>query len=136
MVAYNRSENGIKEEEDEAGGDLDGYELWREMKTQVKLLREDMDTADVKYHAQEPTDLLLRAPAGAHSERSLAPAGPSSALSFLSGPPSGLGGGRVERNLNSPHLTTDCDFRYAPLINDEGRFTDSRYDGIASRVLL
>ena len=73
-IAGNRSENGIEDEED---GDLDKYELWREMKRQVKLLREDMDTRDArvaKYHVQEPTDLALQAPVDfAQSERSSVP---------------------------------------------------------------
>lgn len=43
-IAGNRSENEKRGGGDDEGGDLDDYELWREMKKQVKLLREDMDT--------------------------------------------------------------------------------------------
>ena len=41
-IAGRRSEEGGGSDDD--GGDLDDYELWREMKKQVKLLRDDMGT--------------------------------------------------------------------------------------------
>lgn len=43
-IAGNRSEDETRGGGDDEGGNLDDYELWREMKKQVKLLREDMDT--------------------------------------------------------------------------------------------
>lgn len=43
-IAGNRSEDEKRGGGDDEGGNLDDYELWREMKKQVKLLREDMDT--------------------------------------------------------------------------------------------
>lgn len=42
-IAGRRSENSIRGGGDDEGGDLDDYELWREMKKQVKALRDDMD---------------------------------------------------------------------------------------------
>ena len=112
VIAGNRSENQIRGGGDDEGGDLDDYELWREMKTQVQLLKEDMDTRVVRYHAQEITDLACQGP---QSERS----------PFRPGAP------RNARSLNNPQLTdVDRDSRHAPLMTDEGRFLDSRFDGV------
>ena len=47
VIAGNRSEEGIRGGGDDEGGDLDDYELWREIKKQVKQLRDDMDTRTV-----------------------------------------------------------------------------------------
>ena len=74
-IANNRSETGIRGGGDDDGGDLDDYELWREMKKQVRSLRDDMDSSDVKYHTQEPLDLMLQSP----EPTTTAPAGSSSA---------------------------------------------------------
>lgn len=41
-IAGHRSEEGVRGGGDDEGGDLDDYELWREMKNQVKALRDDM----------------------------------------------------------------------------------------------
>lgn len=41
-IAGHRSEDGTKGGGDDEGGDLDDYEFWREMKNQVKALRDDM----------------------------------------------------------------------------------------------
>ncbi|KAL9027730.1 MAG: hypothetical protein Q9196_003787 [Gyalolechia fulgens] len=41
-IAGRRSEEGVRGGGDDAGGDLDDYELWREIKMQVKSLRDDM----------------------------------------------------------------------------------------------
>ena len=54
VIAGNRAEESVGGGDDE-GSDLDEYELWREMKKQVKLLRDDMDTGPsndprVQYH--------------------------------------------------------------------------------------
>ncbi|KAL9598089.1 MAG: hypothetical protein Q9219_004720 [cf. Caloplaca sp. 3 TL-2023] len=46
-IAGHRSEGGVKDDEEGGGGDLDDYELWREMKRQVKALRDDMDNSRV-----------------------------------------------------------------------------------------
>ena len=127
-IAGNRSENGIEIEED---GDLDKYELWREMKRQVKLLREDMDARDArvaKYHVQEPTDLALQAPVDiAQSERGSAPSTTHDAITNV---PLRPRASRASRNLNN--TTVDCDFRHAPLMTDDGMFMDSSFNGINS----
>ena len=47
VIAGRRSEDGARGGGDDEGGDLDDYELWREMKKQVKQLRDDMDTRSI-----------------------------------------------------------------------------------------
>lgn len=131
VIAGNKSENGAQGSGDEeGGGDLDDYELWREMKTQVQSLREDLDTKGVKYHVQEPMDLALQAPVDTQEERSSRPAGPSTTpdavVSDLLLRP---GASRAARNLNNPRFAiVDCDSRHAPLMTDRGMFIDSRFD--------
>lgn len=130
VIAGKRSEDGVRGGGDDEGGDWDDYELWREMKIQVSLLRDDMDTSGVKYHTQEPMDLAWRAPANTQSPTTTAPTSPDDALSNL---PFRPGANRAARNLNNPRLTTtDCDSRHAPLMTDGGLFVDSRFDGISS----
>lgn len=125
-IAGNRSEDGVRGGGDDEGGDLDDYELWREMKRQVRLLRQEMDTTGVKYHVQEPMDLAWRAPDDVQSPATTA----SGAFAKL---PFRPGTNRAEQNLNNPRLTaTDCDSRFAPLMTDGGMFVDSRFDGISS----
>ncbi|KAL8937008.1 MAG: hypothetical protein Q9216_004637 [Gyalolechia sp. 2 TL-2023] len=46
-IAGHRSEDGVRGGGDDEGGDLDDYELWREMKNQVKALRDDMGSQKV-----------------------------------------------------------------------------------------
>ena len=131
-IAGNRSENGIG---DEGDGDLDKYELWREMKRQVKLLREDMDTKDAtvaKYHVQEPNDLALQAPVDiVQRERSSAPSTTHDAITNV---PLRPRASRASRNLNN--MTVECDSRHAPLMTDDGMFMNSRFDGINSISVL
>lgn len=135
-IAGNRSEDGIRGGGDDDGGDLDDYELWREMKKQVKLLREDMDTSTVKYHVQEPMDLAWQAPDHIQiaTTTKTAPSGSSTTTpDSSSNLPFRPGSNRAARNLNNPRLTTtDRDFRHAPLLTDGGMFVDSRFDGISS----
>lgn len=52
-IAGHRSEEGIRGGGDDEGGDLDDYELWREMKKQVKALRDDMDNTKLAAAAVE-----------------------------------------------------------------------------------
>ena len=128
-IAGNRSENGIEDEED---GELDKYELWREMKRQVKLLREDMDTTDARvptYHVQEPPDLALQAPVDiAQSERTSVP---STTYDAITNVPLRSRTSRASRNLDD-NTTVECDSRHAPLMTDDGMFMDNRFDGINS----
>ena len=127
-IAGNRSENGIEDDED---GDLDKYELWREMKRQVELLREDMDTGDAgvaKYHMQEPTDLALQAPVDiAQSERRSAPSTTHDAITNVPLRPRAS-----QASSNLDNIILECDSRHAPLMTDDGMFIDSRFDGINS----
>ena len=122
-IAGNRSENGIWDDRDDDDGDLDDYELWREMKTQVRLLRQDMDTSVVKYHANEPKDLASQAPIRARYAHSKSPAGIPSALSNLPFRPKAS---REPLNINNPVVANiGCDSMHAPLMTDNGFFVDS-----------
>lgn len=118
-IAQNRSENGIKGGGDDDGGDLDDYELWREMKKQVRALRNDMDSGVVvRYHTQEPLDLMLQPPEPATTTPAGSPFRPAS--------------NRAARNLMNPRLTNvDRDFNHAPLLTDGHRFLDTRFDEIS-----
>ena len=119
-IAHNHSENGIRGSGDDDGGDLDDYELWREMKKQVRSLRDDMSSG-VKYHSQEPLDLMLPSPETATTP----PAGSSSA-------PFRPASNRAARNLNNPRLINiDRDFNHAPLMTDGHMFLDSRFEEIS-----
>ena len=126
-IAGNRSEEGTKGGRDEEGGDLDDYELWREMKRQVSLLRDDMNTwsGSATYHAQEPLDLAWRAP---DNIQSLAMTDSPTTPDALANLPFRPASNRAARNLHNPRLTTDCDSRHAPLITKDGMFIDSRFD--------
>lgn len=152
-IAGNRSESGIRGGGDDEGegGDLDDYELWREMKRQVRLLRDDMDTRDVvKYHTQDPLDLAWRpayrssgskSPTMTSSSSSTATATttaqPPPNNNAFSALPFRPGANRADRNLNNPRLmATDCDARHAPLMTDGGLFVDSRFDGISSAKVI
>ena len=127
-IANDRSENGIKGGGDDGGEDLDDYELWREIKKQVRALRNDMDSGVVvKYQREEPMDLMLQPPEPATA----APAGSSST------PPFRPASNRAARNLMNPRLTNiDRDFNHAPLMTDGHKFLDTRFDeiSIARRV--
>ena len=48
VIASHRTDEGVPENGEDEGGDLDDYELWREMKEQVKLLREEMSAKAAK----------------------------------------------------------------------------------------
>ena len=136
-IAGNRSEHGVRGGGDEDGGDLNDYELWREMKRQVRLLRDDMDTRSVNYHVQEPMDLAWRKPNNIQSPAVTVPAGSSTTPDAFSNLPFRPGSSRAARNLNNPRLTTtDCDSRHAPLMTDGGFFVDSRFDGISSATVF
>ena len=136
-IAGNRSEDAVRGGGDDEGGDLDDYELWREIKKQVKLLRDDMDTRDRTHGSRiEGVEEDLSWKTFDHhpvSENPVPPANPSAApvphpkLPFR---PRGKGNPR----LNA--LTVDCDSRHAPLITDGGLFLDSRFDALNSLDLV
>ena len=146
-IAGHRSESGIRGGGDDGdGGDLDDYELWREMKRQVRLLREDMDTwGVVKYHTQDPLDLAWRAPDNSTNSTQSSTMTSSSTSTTIPPPPNNAfsalpfrpGANRADRNLYNPRLmATDCDARHAPLMTDGGLFVDSRFDGISSARVI
>ncbi|KAL8860060.1 MAG: hypothetical protein Q9178_003609 [Gyalolechia marmorata] len=66
-IAGHRSEEmtrgGGPDDDDDDGGDLDAFELWREMKTQVKALREDMGNNSVKGPSSAPVLMMNDLPA-------------------------------------------------------------------------
>ena len=131
-IAGNRSENGASMAHggNEEGGDLDDYELWREMKKQVKLLREDMDTkGPTKYHAEEPMDLDLAPQAWSDSTKSeRSPTHLDTITNLPLRPRSQPRGNRTVRHFKSPYPTpADCDGRNAPLVTDDGQFLDSSW---------
>ena len=131
-IAGNRSENSIEEEED---GDLDKYELWREMKRQVRLLREDMDSRGAgvaKYHMQEPTDLAIQAPVDiTQSERGSAPSTIHDVITNVQIRPRAS---QASRYLDNTII--GCDFRHAPLMTDDGMFMNSGFDVFSSISVL
>ena len=53
-IAGHRSEESVHGGGDDNDDDLDDYELWREMKKQVKSLREDMDNGSVETASNLP----------------------------------------------------------------------------------
>ncbi len=71
-IAGHRSEESVRGGGDDSDGDLDDYELWREMKKQVEALRKDMDnssnaTNSTCAHTTEPS---MTGPAPAPVSRS------------------------------------------------------------------
>ena len=127
-IVQNESETGIRGGGDEDGGDLDDYELWREMKKQVRSLRDDMSSG-VKYHTQELLDLILQSPETATTAPVGSSSTPPNAFSNLPFRPAS---NRAARNLMNPRLTNiDRDFNHAPLITDGHMFLDSRFDEIS-----
>lgn len=54
----NRFKNEVRGDEDDEGEYIDNYKLQREIKTQIKLLREDIDINIVKYYIEKSIDLV------------------------------------------------------------------------------
>ena len=129
-IAGNRSEDGIRGGGDEEGGDLDDYELWREMKRQVKLLRDDMDThvmhgldnsgfvedlswKDLNYAEEAAVPLTLPAPVRM----------PQSRLPYRTrGGCHGLARSREDFRLAD--RKTNFDTRQPLLVNEDGKFLE------------
>lgn len=122
VIASNRSENGISGGDDDEGGDLDDYELWREMKKQVKLLRNDMGSKSVGSR-YEGVDASAGLSWRAMDTSIVPPSDPPAALPFR--PRGGRGGRSID---NSPLMTLDCDANNVPLMTDGDMFLDSRFD--------
>ena len=142
VIAGNRSEDSIRGGGDDEGGDLDDYELWREIVKQVKLLRDDMDSRN----AQPSSNLtiiedLTCKDLGQDQEIGV----PSSAVVSSGQSRDQLpvrakeGGYGVSRGQLDPRLagqTFDRDASHAPLMTDGGKFIDSRFGGVAGLELL
>lgn len=132
-IAGHRSEGEIRGGGDDEGGDLDDYELWREMKVQVKLLRDDMDTRSQwsADHLGIVEDLSWRELH--HSKeatvKSTVPA--TSQLPFRK-KGDGCGAARRQQNPRPAGMVVDCDARHAPLMTSEGKFLDSSFGGVGS----
>ncbi len=149
-IAGHRSESeGAADGGDDEGGDLDDYELWREMKKQVKALREDMDTHDNEAHGvnQGLEDLSWKevdkepAPAAVLGLKSAvwAPGTRSVESKLAFRPGAGAGAGPATRRQQNPRLTgfsVDHDDKATPLISDSGMFVDSAYGAGGAKDLL
>ena len=132
-IAGHRSEDEGEGGGDDEGGDLDDYELWREMKKQVKALREDMDTRSNQAlwvdqgvegcswkKLNQPMPVAQGAPAKKGDQ----------SKPLLQGQR-----GRCARHSLNPRLmgsNVDGDDKGTPLITDGGMFVDSSFglDGL------
>lgn len=134
VIAGHRSEESIRRGGgDDEGGDLDDYELWREMKKQVKLLRDDMGSRAMvdKMSRMKPFGAgvpwnEMQQPRKAPT--SLAPSGQPVRSSRVGGQSPG------QKGLDSVKASRggvqwDCDFQHTPLITDDGIFIDSSVNG-------
>ena len=134
VIAGHRSEPGTTttrgggNDTDKEGGeedeeDLDKYELWREMKTQVRLLREEMSAGrdeNERYQVQDPTDLAAFTAVTSQSSEhnSTSPPLLETGSNIL---PSRRGASRASRNVrNRRVMGVGCDSRYALLMTDDG----------------
>ena len=141
VIAGNRSEDSIRGGggDDDDDNDLDGLELWHEMKKQVKLLREDMGThADVARVASMgyKTEPDMSWKEADESDQSSAPfaAGKQPlrpTLSYRERRVNCFGADCVEGDSrpNKSADRVDCDSQNAPLMTDGGMFLDGRFNG-------
>ena len=134
VIAGHRSEDFIRSGDDDEGGDLDDYELWREMKKQVKLLRDDMNTQPVIDKVSTMKDFEpdmswkeISEPRKVESSPAVPGEPVQSSVSFGQGQAQ-KGSGAVKASKGGVHL--DCDFQNAPLMTDDGMFIDSRFNGL------
>lgn len=107
------------DDDDDDDDELNKYELWREMKKQVKALRDDMDNREPVAHG---TTILQRDTNGSTTDMDPAPA--PMAL------PLRAGENEAAKELANPRLegktkAMDVDYLNIPLISDEGMFMDS-----------
>ncbi len=164
VIAGNRSEEGKLSEglvqgggDDDGGdkdGDLDDYELWREMKKQVKQLRDDMDNRGVLAKMSNLNTVSDTESSHEGVETSATPQHPTQISRQPDGRPEEIdtshedvetpakAGGPVHssqafgltvaqsRAIVSAGTHLDCDFQHAPLMTDEGMFMDSRFNGL------
>ena len=132
VIAGNRSElvdgsgggNGDGHDDDDDDDDgLNKYELWREMKIQVKALRHDMDNRESVVHG---TTILERDTDGDMTATDPAPRPTHMAL------PLRANENEAAKKLANPRLegkakAMDVDHLNTPLISDQGMFMDSRF---------
>ena len=139
-IAGNRSEDGVRGGGDDEGGDLDDYELWREMKKQVKQLRDDMDSRSITSilshsHGEES----WRDFTGAQHGGNVSMPAKSSSSSQARLPHSGrVPGSLIARKEPNPRIFKrryDCDAHDAPLLTDGGMLMDSVFDVTGQEVL-
>lgn len=132
IIAGHRSEESLKDGGEDEGGDLDDYELWREIKKQVELLRKEMknsrETSCVPpiQHARHD---------GSRKGLDERPANPNESIYQRSHPALPFRKRREKSALiRYPGLGTsgdqlDVDFQNVPLMTDSGQFIDSRFNG-------
>ena len=119
-------EGGGDDGDDDGDKDLNDYELWREIKKQVKALRDDMDnTLDHPSTVEDPLskalDLEKEAQVPADGSRPT-PMGQST----LSLRPAGSDAGTRHENPRLRGMVVDVDPQNVPIMTDEGMFIDSR----------
>lgn len=136
-IAGHRSEEEIRGGGDEEGGDLDDYELWREMKEQVKLLRDDMDTRSQwsQNHLERVEDLSWKELDRSKEATVTSPVPVTSQLP-LRKKEDGCGVARGQYDPRLAGKVVACDPRHAPLMTNEGKFLDSRFGAVSSAELL
>ena len=143
VIAGNRSEvldgsgggNGEGHGDDDDDDGLNRYELWREMKKQVKALRQDMDSRESVVHG---TTNLERETDGDTTAVGHTPEPTPIALSLRANENEAA---KNLANLANPRLegkakAMDVDHLNTPLISDQGMFVDSRSissDGFMTR---
>lgn len=127
---------GAGDDGDDGDKDLNDYELWREIKKQVKALRDDMDnTLDrptiVDHPLSQALDLEREAQAPAASSGHT-PMGQST----LPLRPAGSGTGKRHENPCLRGMVVDVDSQNVPIITDEGIFMDSRVGYTGNREMI
>ena len=140
VIAGDRSElvggsgggNGDGHDDNDDDDGLNKYELWREMKIQVKALRHDMDNRESVAHG---TTMLERDADGDTTDMGPASGPTPMALSLRANE------NEAAKKLTNPRLqgkakAMDVDHLNVPLISDEGMFMDARFtssDGFMPR---
>ena len=145
VIAGNRSEDSIRGGGGDEGGDLDDYELWREIVKQIKLLRDDMDSRTTQYSAydwnsgyhQPHTWKAL----DQNQETGAASAAEVSSHKFqdqlpIRGTKGEYGTRKEQPNPRLAGQTVDRDANHAPLMTDSGMFIESRFGGVGGLELL
>ena len=134
-IAGRRSGDEIRGGGDDDGGDLDDYELWREMKKQVKALRGDMDTRSQWAHVECMEDLSWKE-LDHSKETNVTSAAPAASQLPHRKKEDRCGVARRQQNPSLAEKVVNCDARHAPLMSDDGKFLDSRFDGVGRMELL